>query len=70
MTKNGRRRGAGELVEISVVLTPEQVAALLQLCDAVALRGPASKMLVAQAQGRLMRALEVGPPPDAQSAAG
>jgi hypothetical protein len=49
----GERSGP---VEISVVLTPEQVGALLQLCDAVPLRGPASKMLVAGAQAALMEA--------------
>jgi len=58
MTRDGRRRGADEeLVEVAVLLTPEQVQALLQLCDAVALRGPESKVLVAGAQVALMEAL-------------
>jgi len=60
MTRDGRRRGVDGQVELHVMLTPEHIQALLQLCDAIALRGPASKMLVAQAQGRLLRALEVG----------
>jgi hypothetical protein len=47
---------------VSVPLTVAQINALLQLCDAVALRGPASKILVAQAQEQLMRALEAARP--------
>jgi hypothetical protein len=68
MTRDGRRRGADELVEIPVVLTPEQVAALLQLCDAVPLRGPASKVLVAGAQAALVEALREDQPGGGSSA--
>jgi hypothetical protein len=69
MSNNARRR-ATHSGDLTVELTPEHVQALLQLCDAIALRGPASKMVVAQAQARLMRALEAvaalnGQPPHA-----
>jgi len=42
---------------VPVLLTAAQANALLQLCDAVALRGPESKILVAQAQAAILQAL-------------
>jgi hypothetical protein len=42
---------------MKVELSPEMVQALLALCDAVPLRGPESKVLVAGAQAALMEAL-------------
>jgi len=45
---------------MKVELSPEMAQALLALCDAVPLRGPQSKVLVAGAQAALMEALQAG----------
>jgi hypothetical protein len=53
---------------MKVELSPEAVQALLALCDAVPLRGPESKVLVAGAQAALMEALREDQPEGRSSA--